>query len=183
MEWQYTLGFPKEMKLDYIAKAKMHITAAAIAASAVNVIEPESILFVVRGMILARSFPVAISRVPLTINQDMKAIILKKSQMAEYLLRALKALKPEMLARVKRSSHGTCRIVGTDYRDFMIPLPPFAEQQRIVVKVDELMALCDRMEAGLAATDHSRSRLLESILHNALMSVGHEPATAGRFEA
>ena len=43
-----------------------------------------------------------------------------------------------------------------------------AEQHRIVAKVDDLMALCDRMEAGLAATDGTRSRLLESLLHDAL---------------
>ena len=64
-----------------------------------------------------------------------------------------------------------------------IGLPTFAEQHRIVVKVDEIMALCDRIEAGLVATDDSRSRLLESILHNALTSAGHELATAGRLEA
>ena len=49
-----------------------------------------------------------------------------------------------------------------------ILLPPLAEQHRIVAKVDELMALCDRLEAGLAAADTARGRLLDSLLHEAL---------------
>ena len=152
------------MKVDYIAEAKLNITEAAITGSAVNLIEPESILFVVRGMILAHSFPVAISRVLVTINQDMKAISLRKPEVAEYLLRALKGLKPEMLARVQRSSHGTCRIERTDYGDFLIPLPPLAEQHRIVARVDELIALCDRLEASLTICETTNRRLLESLL-------------------
>ena len=108
------------------------------------------------------------SRIPLTINQDMKAITLKNPEVAEYLLRALKGLKPEMLVRVQRSSHGTCRIEGTDYGDFLIPLPPLAEQHRIVAKVDELMVLCDRLEANLGDADTARCHLLESLLHETL---------------
>ena len=53
-------------------------------------------------------------------------------------------------------------------RSSCIPLPPLAEQHRIVAKVDELMALCDRLEAGLAAADAARRRLLDSLLHQAL---------------
>jgi type I restriction enzyme S subunit len=53
-------------------------------------------------------------------------------------------------------------------RQLMIPLPPLAEQQRIVAKVDELMALCDELEASLTATDTTRRRLLEALLHEAL---------------
>jgi len=49
-----------------------------------------------------------------------------------------------------------------------IPLPPLAEQHRIVAKVNELMALCDQLEAQLAATQTDSRRLLEAMLHEAL---------------
>ncbi len=53
-------------------------------------------------------------------------------------------------------------------RTFEIPLPPLAEQHRIVAKVDALMALCDQLEANLTTTATTRSRLLEALLHEAL---------------
>ena len=46
-----------------------------------------------------------------------------------------------------------------------IPLPPLAEQYRIVARVDALMALCDQLEAGLAGAETARSRLLDALLH------------------
>ncbi len=159
---------PKDMKVDYIADSQLHVSEAAVAGSAANLIASGSILFVVRGMILAHSFPVAVTRVPVTINQDMKALTLKQPEMAEYLLRALKGLKPQMLARVQRSSHVTCRLEGSDYSDFAIPIPPLAEQYRIVAKVDELMDLCDQLEASLTHGENTRSRLLNALLHEAL---------------
>ena len=55
-----------------------------------------------------------------------------------------------------------------------IPLPPLAEQQRIVAKVDELLALCSELEDSLATADTSRSKLLDSLLHEALVSDGNE---------
>jgi type I restriction enzyme S subunit len=50
----------------------------------------------------------------------------------------------------------------------LVPLPPLAEQHRIVAKVDELMALCDRLEASLNDTEATRSRLLDALLTEAL---------------
>jgi type I restriction enzyme S subunit len=50
-----------------------------------------------------------------------------------------------------------------------LALPPVAEQHRIVAKVDELMAVCDQLEAQLTTAQIEGRRLLEAILHEALV--------------
>jgi type I restriction enzyme, S subunit len=51
-----------------------------------------------------------------------------------------------------------------DLQTVALPIPPLAEQHRIVAKVDELMALCDRLEAARAERETTRDRLTESSL-------------------
>jgi type I restriction enzyme, S subunit len=63
---------------------------------------------------------------------------------------------------------GQANVNGTKLRNMAIPLPPLTEQRCITAKVDELMGLCDRLEAQLTATRTESSRLLEAILHQAL---------------
>ncbi|MDF0664956.1 MAG: restriction endonuclease subunit S [Nitrospira sp.] len=55
-----------------------------------------------------------------------------------------------------------------DVDQFVLTLPPLAEQQRIVAKVDELMTLCDQLDAQLATTQTDSRRRLEAVLHEAL---------------
>ena len=47
-------------------------------------------------------------------------------------------------------------------------------------KVDELMTVCDRLEAGLAAGEETRGRLVEVVLHETLESdPSNGPGTPG----
>jgi type I restriction enzyme S subunit len=55
--------------------------------------------------------------------------------------------------------------------DILVPVPPFAEQHRIVAKIDELMTLCDRLEASLTAAVATRCHLLDALLAEALAPV------------
>jgi type I restriction enzyme S subunit len=45
-----------------------------------------------------------------------------------------------------------------------VPLPPLAEQKRIVAKVEALMKLCDDLEAKLKAKEHTAGKLVEAVV-------------------
>jgi type I restriction enzyme, R subunit len=49
---------------------------------------------------------------------------------------------------------------------------PSFEERRIVAKVDELMAVCDRLESQLTSAQTESRRLLETVLHEALATAG-----------
>ncbi len=53
-------------------------------------------------------------------------------------------------------------------RSALTPLPPLAEQHRIVAKVDELMALCDTLKARLAEARTTQIHLADAIVERAV---------------
>ncbi len=55
-------------------------------------------------------------------------------------------------------------------RSLNLALPPLAEQHRIVAKVDELMALCDRLKADLAESRARQERLAATLIESALQA-------------
>jgi type I restriction enzyme, S subunit len=58
----------------------------------------------------------------------------------------------------------------------VVPVPPLPEQDRIVAKVDELMALCDRLDAGRAEQELTRDRFTAASLAR-LNKPDPDPAT------
>ncbi|MFB9985336.1 restriction endonuclease subunit S [Mesorhizobium kowhaii] len=65
-------------------------------------------------------------------------------------------------------SNGVPHISSKQVETAEIFVPPLAEQHRIVAKVNALMALCDRLEAGLTAIAATRRQLLNALLADAL---------------
>jgi type I restriction enzyme S subunit len=84
----------------------------------------------------------------------------------------LTLMSPIFQEAVFANSTGTAvkGIKAAKLKRIRVALPPLAEQQRIAAKVDELMAVCDRLEGQLAMTQNGASRLLEAMLHQALDS-------------
>ena len=63
-------------------------------------------------------------------------------------------------------SAGQKRVPWDYFANTPFPLPPLTEQWRIVVKVDELMVLCNELEAHQQARNNARIRLQQSALQH-----------------
>ncbi|MCI5165304.1 MAG: restriction endonuclease subunit S [Candidatus Electrothrix sp. GM3_4] len=61
----------------------------------------------------------------------------------------------------------------TGLRKMSIPLPPAAERHKIVVKVDELMSLCDRLEKQQDDSATTQQALLATLLDALVKSADH----------
>ncbi len=72
---------------------------------------------------------------------------------------------------------GQANVNGTKLRNMVIPVPPLAEQRRIVAKVDELMSLCNRLEVQVRDGQVIQRHLTDAVLHVAV-----ERATATHME-
>ncbi|MCO5156825.1 MAG: restriction endonuclease subunit S [Aquamicrobium sp.] len=73
---------------------------------------------------------------------------------------------PFMVECVEENQRGQAypAINDADFAVLPFPLPPLAEQQRIVAKVDELMGLCERLEAARGGREAVRDRLAAASL-------------------
>jgi type I restriction enzyme, S subunit len=158
---------PKDMKRRELSDAIDHISERATQESAAKLLEPGAVLVVVRGMILAHTFPSAVLRAPATINQDMKALVPKKEILSEFLCALFWASNSRMLELVEKSTHDTRKfqtdkLLGTD-----IVVPPIPEQGRIVSELDALQAEMDALKRLQAETTVELDGLLPSILDKA----------------
>jgi len=167
---------PKDMKRKYLNESICQITSEAVAKSSAKLISENSILFVVRGMILSHTFPVAINTEIVTVNQDMKVLSPFISELDEYLYLVLTGSACGILKQVKTSTHGTCRLESDVYFNWVVGVPPLPEQKAIVTKVEKLLALCDRLESKITSNQTHAEQLMQAVLKEAF-SQNSEPET------
>ena len=121
--------------------------------------EPGDVLVAMYGATIGK---VAILNVPATTNQAVCACTCHSGIFNRYLFLMLKAFKPYFISNSSGAAQPNFskeKIVRTPF-----PLPPLAEQQRIVGKVDQLLGLCDELAARQAARREARSALVGATL-------------------
>lgn len=166
--WNGTLPWAsaKDMKSEFLSDTQDHITEFAVECGAATMLEPGTVLVVVRGMILARTFPVALTRVKMAINQDLKAIIPGNRITPEFLAFYLRGTAEQSLRRLDEAGHGTKALRMDEWTSLEIALPPIVEQSAIAgfittefANIDNLIMNCLRV---ISLLQERRSALISA---------------------
>lgn len=103
------------------------------------------------------------------INQSVAVLWLRSCHLNRRFLQMVLDCPQTQLALLEKTAGVAIKHISIiDLGKMVFPLPPLAEQHRIVAKVDALMGLCDRLEASLAATAATRRRMLDALLAETL---------------
>jgi type I restriction enzyme S subunit len=152
---------PKDMKVSWLTDTQDHISEEA-AKRGSRIVPAGSIFIVVRGMILARDVPVAMTVIPMAFNQDMRAILPKKSADPGFLLYAIASRKSSLTEEISNSSHGTRRMSASAVESLKVPFPEDVEEQKTVGRA--LRSLEER-ELAAVATRSTLEKAFSSMLH------------------
>lgn len=174
----------KDIKSDYLSRSQILISEEA--ANGLQLYPVSTILMVVRSGILKRLFPVSFLENPGTINQDIKAFQIYDSRISKYLFLCLKGLSPYILKQFRKQVTTVDSLRFEDFSIMPIPMPPLAEQQRILDRVAELQPdidAYDKAQTKLQAIeqrfpDAMKKSLLQYAIEGKLVPQRKEEGTA-----
>jgi type I restriction enzyme S subunit len=165
---------PKDMKSLYIVTSQDKITKQAIEESSTSLIPKGAVLMVVRSGILKSKLPVAINKVEVTINQDMKAFT-SKEVLATYLLYFFITNERNILKMVRATTADNFNF--EDIKKLSILIPPLKLQTQFAHIVEKTEALKAQYQTSLQELEN----LYGSLSQRAFSSAGAS-AQAGKGE-
>ena len=142
----------------FISRGARDLSENGLQTSSATLMPAGTVLFTSRAPIGY----VAIAENPISTNQGFKSIVPYVPDCSRFIALAMKTFAPEIDAKAPGTTFR--EVSGKIVAGVSFPLPPLAEQHRIVAKVDELMALCDRLEKARAEREATRDRLSASSL-------------------
>ncbi len=129
-----------------------------------DLIPVRSIIFPKRGGAIATNKRRVIAAEPILVDSNTMAVIPSQNINFAYFL--------HWFNTIDLSQTGNVNIIpqvnNKDLEPLTIPLPPLAEQERIVAKLEKLMKFCDELEANIRQGIKNADQLLQTALKEAL---------------
>ena len=136
---------PKDMKSSRITSTIDNVTELAVKQSSTSLVGSGALLMVVRSGILQHSIPVAINDVPVTLNQDMKALRLSSRLNVKYLMYFISGNQAQLLLEWSKQG-ATVESIEQEYlANTIFPAAPIHEQNKIAAFLDHEIAKIDTL--------------------------------------
>jgi type I restriction enzyme S subunit len=146
-----------------------HITMEAVSSSATQLVPPGAVLVVVRSGILVRRLPIAITRVQVALNQDMKAFVCNDQVLPDFLAYFLESKESLILQNCVKKGATVHSIAMDRFTSLPVPIPAKKEQSRIVELLDE----ASRLRSLRREADAKAARILPALF----LKMFGDPAT------
>jgi len=150
-----------EVKQGLIKKTEEAITQKALDECSLGLNPIGSVLVAMYG---ANIGEVGILEIEATTNQAICAcqtFSKINNQFLKFLIDSLKGYFISQGAGAAQPNISRVKIINS-----IVPLPPFNEQERIVEKINQLMALCDDLEKQIENSSSKQTQLLNAIMSN-----------------
>lgn len=148
----------KDLKVSRISSSELYVTQEG-AKNGTRLVPDGTILFVVRGMSLAKEFRIGISQIPLTFNQDLKALKVHDGVDANFLYYWLVASTPNIIASTGEAAHGTKKLESDRILSLRIFIPTLNEQRRIAVTLARFDDLIENNRRRIALLEETLRQL------------------------
>lgn len=154
---------PKDMKGTYLIDSIDHISKKCVSSGKLKLLPERTIAIVVRGMILAHTFPVCCITHRATINQDMKALLPREPIQSDFLLYCLMAQAKHALSLVSVAAHGTTRLDTNALANIPILIPPIESQEDFSQRI----GIVQKIKEHSTSASEKEDSLFSSLQHRA----------------
>ena len=154
---------PKDMKVFDLKTTIEKLTALGLKRGS-RLLPAEAIFIVVRGMILAHTFPVCITNKPMALNQDVKGIVTDPNVCSRFFAYWLSEHGQSLLKITTTATHGTKRFDMGELHAVDIAIPRLNEQNEIVRLINEAEKLGINYQSDLKKFRSLKAALMQDLL-------------------
>lgn len=123
----------------FLERSEDKISQKAVIEAGMKIYPEDTFLSVFRSGILKHSFPTVLTKIPTTINQDLKAYSLDCNKILNiYYLYFVNTFPKYILENASKKSVTVESINTDEFLNVEIPLPPIIKQKEIIAKIEEL---------------------------------------------
>ena len=156
-----------ETSQDFISEAEHKVSPLALTETNLTVYPPHTLIIAMYGQGKTRG-QISELLISACTNQACAAIeLLDKSQSHRHYVKYFFIKSYDDIRSLAAGGAQPNLNVGK-IKDTVIPLPPLAEQHRIVAKLDQLMALCDQLKTHLSQARHLNQQLCSTLVEQAV---------------